>query len=114
MLSLEQIVRMNNKACEKAKKAKLIPYVIREGDGEKFPPFPFPNLGYYRPKGWELVGEYFVDSSGFGRDDEPALSIDQFLEKLKVGYGYGLIEEGEFQVYVGEFVKNGLEHTRNL
>jgi hypothetical protein len=113
MMGLAEIIRLNNKACEKAKKAKLLPYVIKDGDREKFPPFPFPNFGDYRPKGWELVGEYFVDSSGFGMDDEPALSIDQFLKKLKVGHGYALIEEGEFQVYVGEFVKNGWKQTRN-
>jgi hypothetical protein len=113
MLSLQEIVRMNKKACEKAKKAKLLPYVMKEGNSEKFPPFPFPDLGDYRPKGWELVGEYFVDSSGFGRDDQPALSVSQFLSKLRIGYGYALIEQGEFQVFVGEFVKNGWKQTRN-
>jgi hypothetical protein len=113
MMGLAEIIRLNNKACEKAKKAKLLPYVIKEGDREKFPPFPFPDFGDYRPKGWELVGEYFVDSSGFGMDDEPALSVNQFLKKLKIGYGYALIEQGEFQVFVGEFVKNGREQTRN-
>ncbi len=46
-------------------------------------------------------------------DSEPALSVNQFLKKLKVGHGYALIEEGEFQVYVGEFVKNGWEQIRN-
>jgi len=113
MLSLEEIVRMNDKASKRAEKAKLLPYVIKEGDREKFPPFPFPDFGDYRPKGWESVGEYFVDSSGFGRDDEPALSVSQFLKKLTTGYGYALIEQGEFQVYVGEFVKNGWKQTRN-
>jgi hypothetical protein len=113
MMGLGEIRRMNEKACRKAEKAKLLPYVIEEGDRENFPPFPFPDFGDYRPKGWELVGEYFVDSSGFGRDDEPALSVSQFLKKLRTGYGYALIEQGEFQVFVGEFVKNGWKQTRN-
>ena len=64
MMGLAEIIRLNEKACEKAKKAKLLPYVIKEGDREKFPPFPFPNFGNYRPEGWELVGEYFARGIG--------------------------------------------------
>ena len=46
-----------------------------------------------------------MDSSGFGASDEPALSFGQFKKILKVGFGYAIIEEGQFQVYVGEFTK---------
>ena len=46
----------------------------------------------------------FVDSSGFGADNEPALSIRQFkmrlVDNLQYGYGYGIYEQGQFQVYV--------------
>ena len=53
--------------------------------------------------GYELVEKYFVDSSGFGAEDEPALTISHFLQKVKAGYYYGITGEGQFQVYVGEF-----------
>ena len=113
MMGLAEIRRLNEEAGKRAEKANRAPYVVKEGDAEKFPPFPFPNFGDYRPKGWELVEEHFVDKSGFGRDDEPALSISQFLMKLSIGHGYALIEEGQFQVFVGEFVKNGKKQTQN-
>jgi len=67
------------------------------------PPFPFPNIGSYRPKGWRLVDRHFVDKSGYGSPHEPALTIQRFLRVLKPGMGYAIIEEGEFQCYVGEF-----------
>ncbi len=105
MMSLSLIKKMNEEACKKAEKKNVKPYVVKEGDMKKFPPFPFPNFGDYRPKEWDLVEEHFVDSSGVGRDDERALSINQFLNKLKVGHGYALIEQGQFQVFVGEFVR---------
>jgi len=55
--------------------------------------------------GYELVNTYFVDSSGFGADDEPALTFNKFLDKVKVGYFYGIREAGQFQVYIGEYKK---------
>lgn len=62
-------------------------------------------------KGYELVKELFVDSSGFGMDDEPALTKNQFTEELT-----NLLREheelyatltgvGQFQVYIGLFRK---------
>ena len=57
------------------------------------------------PKGWELKQKHFVDNSGFGAKDEPALTPHQFLAKVKKGKGYAIVEKGQFQVYVGEFEK---------
>lgn len=54
---------------------------------------------------WDKVDEMFVDSSGFGAEDEPALTIKQFYEQVKAGLGYAVIEAGQFQVYVGVFEK---------
>lgn len=62
-------------------------------------------------KGYKLVEEMFVDSSGFGAEDEPALTTKHFDQKVK-----WLIEKegtlqakitnaGQFQVYVGFFKK---------
>jgi hypothetical protein len=102
MMDLATIRDLSEKAAKKAKREKKQPYIAKEGDNSDAR---IPNFGDYRPKGWGLVGEYFVDKSGFGRGDEPALSISRFLRKLKAGYGYAVIEEGQFQVWVAEFEK---------
>ncbi|HDY89155.1 MAG TPA: hypothetical protein ENH82_13700 [bacterium] len=53
---------------------------------------------------WELLDDQlFVDHSGFGANDEPALTADQFLEKVKEGFGYAIVEQGQFQLYVGVY-----------
>jgi len=102
MYGLATIKSMNAEAARKAKGKQ--PFIIKSAEQiDTFPPFPFPNFGDYRPKGWELVETYFVDSSGFGGDGEPALGARHFRSKLKIGYGYAVIEAGQFQVYVGEF-----------
>jgi hypothetical protein len=64
-----------------------------------------PNFGDYRPKGWKLVNTYFVDSSGMGGEDELAMTFAQFARKAREGKGYAIIEEGQFQVHIGEFEK---------
>lgn len=64
-----------------------------------------PNLGKEKIKGWRLTQIYFVDSSGVGRVDEIALTFPQFLTKIKVGRAYGIIEAGQFQVNIGEYVR---------
>ena len=56
---------------------------------------------------FEEVNRFFVDSSGWGQENEPALTTDQFLEKVKAGRYYAIIEAGRFQVYVGEYVLKG-------
>lgn len=104
MMDLQTIKSMNKERCREAKKENLKPFIIESQEQiDSFEGFPFPNFGDFRPKGWKLVKEYFCDSSGFGQDGEGALSIRQFLKELKIGYGYAIIEAGQFQVYVGEF-----------
>ena len=56
--------------------------------------------------GYENTNTFFVDSSGFGQEGEMALTINQFLKEIKVGYAYGIIEAGQFQVYISEFKLN--------
>lgn len=104
MYDLQTIKRMNKERAEEAQEKRLQPFLIENKEQiDSFNQIPFPNLGDFRPKGWELVETHFVDNSGFGRNDELALSVNQFLKKLKVGFAYGIIEAGQFQVYVGEF-----------
>ncbi|MBW8002565.1 MAG: hypothetical protein FVQ80_11165 [Planctomycetes bacterium] len=57
------------------------------------------------PEGFTETNEYFIDSSGFGGDDEPALTPDQFLKKVKAGKYYAITGQGQFQVFVGEYEK---------
>ena len=59
---------------------------------------------------WEETDQkWFVDSSGLGRDDEPALTADQFRAELleyvqqHPGHGFGLSGTGQFQVYVSAY-----------
>ena len=62
-------------------------------------------------KGYELIEELFVDSSGFGAPDEPALTYQQLLTRLRElvtehGPLYSTITSvGQFQVYLGLFKK---------
>lgn len=101
MFSLETIKYMNREQAKKARGKK--PYVVTEKD--TFPPFPFPNFGDYRPKGWKLTRELFCDKTGMGTASEPALTVEHLIRELKIGYGYAIIEEGQFQLYIGEFEK---------
>lgn len=103
MYSLEQIIAMNNKKVEKAEKNNIEPYIAVSDEDEGV--FSCPNIGSAKLKGWKEVETYFVDSSGFGSESEPALTPSQFVAKVKEGYGYAIVSEGQFQVYVGEFKK---------
>jgi hypothetical protein len=101
MYSLETINSMNEQACKQAKRGNRKPYIAKTDGDENVRSCP--NFGDYHPKGWELVETYFVDNSGFGSDDEPALTFKQFLGKVKTGCGYAVISTGQFQVHIGEF-----------
>lgn len=100
MYDLETIKAMNRAAAKKARGKK--PYIAKQ---DKDPDIRCPNFGDYRPVGYELVETYFVDNFGFGSENESALTFGQFLQKVKKGFGYAIIEQGQFQVYVGEFKK---------
>jgi hypothetical protein len=96
---------MSQKAAVRAAREHRKPYILEQDDFIEPELVRFPFLGTYVPKGWVMVKTFFVDSSGFGDESEPSLTHDQFIKKLTVGRGYAIIEAGEFQVYVGEFVK---------
>lgn len=105
MMSLSTIDAMSRQQARKASKEKKQPYMLWPEDKKAMPPFPFPCIGSYRPKGWSLVDTLFCDSSGMGSGSEPALTASQLLEALEPGYGYAIIAEGQFQVYIGKFRK---------
>jgi hypothetical protein len=111
MMDLDTIEALSREAAAQAAERNLTPYVpynVEEID--RYRSFPFPMLGNLVPDGWELTGdEWFVDSSGFGREGELALTAEQFTEELKEyvaehpGYGFAVTQAGQFQVYVSAF-----------
>ena len=111
MWSLEVINYLNGEAAREAKRKQKGPTVPTLDEIDNFPPFPFPHLGPFVPEGWEQVEDanWFVDSSGWGRDDEPALSVRRFKNELRAyveehpDHGFGIIEAGQFQLYVAAF-----------
>jgi len=92
-------------AAQVAAEQETVPFSVWPGDKAKWPPFPFPFLGDYEPPGWELVDRHFVDISGFGSPEESALTISQFMDRIKEGFGYAILEVGQFQAYIGEYKK---------
>jgi len=98
MMGLAQIVRENDKATTAAKHSGLQPYVAKEDRDEDV--FGCPRIGDFTPKGWKDVDELFVDMTGLGGDNEPALTKTEFTNKIKKGLGYGISKVGQFQCYV--------------
>ena len=65
-------------------------------------------------KGYTLITNFFVDSSGFGADDEPALTVAKFkvklaqlVDKFPNCLHATITSQGQFQVYIGLFAKTG-------
>jgi hypothetical protein len=106
MLGAAEIKRISQEAAARASKEHLVPYIIwKEDIGMQETCKRLPFIGDYVPKGWRLIETHFVDSSGCGTEDEPAETIQHFVDNLVENRGYAVVEAGEFQVYVGEFIK---------
>ena len=112
MRSLSTIAALARQQGRRAARAKWLPLVV---EAEDMPDDAClaaylrhtPNIGAYRPTGWRLVERLFLDKTGCGAEDEPALTFGQFLREVRragPGSGYAIVEEGESQVYVGRFV----------
>lgn len=75
-----------------------------------------PNIGSYRPKGWDLIDDLFCDKTGLGSPDGPALNRDQVCDRIEDLLedlhepGLAIIEEGESQLVVGVFRRNTAPH----
>ncbi len=82
---------------------------IAKEDGEKTTGIQ--HIGDEIPKGYELIDTLLVDSSGWGRKGEPALTLDQFFLQVKKGLGYATVDAGQFQVQVGVFKKKMDSYT---
>ena len=111
MMSLETIRAINEELAARAAEEQRVPFVP-DGpeDVDRWPPFPFPNFGCYEPPGWEIAEEdWFVDSTGRGREGEPALTVEQFRMELRrhitehPGDGLAITGEGASQLVVSAF-----------
>ena len=110
-MSLEAIRRLNTQIAVEAAEQESRPYAPFDVDEvDYWPPFPFPNIGYLEPDGFEKTDTtWFVDKTGGGHEWEPALTGEQFRRQLRryiaehPGHGFAITEEGEFQVYVSAF-----------
>jgi len=64
-------------------------------------------------KGYKLVKNLFVDNSGFGASNEPALTKSQFIIELEQILKQHqtvyttITDEGQFQIYLGVFLRRG-------
>jgi len=110
MMSLQSIAHLNTEIGKQAAEREMIPYVPFVEEIDYYPPFPFPNLGYYLPDGWEKTEQsWFCDKTGHGLEWEPALTVEQFKHQLhqyvaeNPGHGFAITEEGEFQAYISAF-----------
>lgn len=50
-------------------------------------------------------GAFFVDKGGFGGTGEAALTFEEFCKYLWPGWGFAMVEEGQFQIKVGVFAR---------
>jgi len=119
MMDLQTIRDLSEEAGREAEEYRKRPYVFDKDDISVENLRYIPNLGDYLPKGWVRVklqddrgvyagdnkgyGAYFVDASGYGRPGEPALTINEFLQQIKPGLGYGIVETGQFQIKIGAY-----------
>jgi|TARA_R100001530_G_scaffold120868_3_gene88219 hypothetical protein len=124
MMSVEYIKELSKETGREAAERNQEPF-IPATRWEISPPFPFPNLGDYLPDGWEPIDDdgyektFFVDSSGMGAEDEPALTHRQFIEEARSFYdqcedegfipGFAITETGQFQLYVSAFKRSEVE-----
>jgi hypothetical protein len=107
MMDLRTIRHLEEEAAKKAKRTKKRPLVPADAASVPDVIRGIPNLGSYVPPGWKKVEDLFVDKSGLGGENEPAMTLGKLVSWVQHhvdrGYGYGLTSEGQFQVYVGVF-----------
>jgi hypothetical protein len=117
MLSLSVIRRLSRDCAIRACRENKIPFVYEQEDLDdlkaqlkagKSLRFLIPYLGSYLPQGWRCTARepLFIDTSGYGKEGEPALTTRAFVEALTPGKGYGCVEAGQFQAYIREYERD--------
>jgi hypothetical protein len=122
MMDGQTLEHLNRQATRRAARAKRAPVVIEQQDIDAYrtgdpDAIKLHYVGDRTPRGWARIditgwpgnrdympapGAFFVDTWG-GPSDGRALSQEEFVAAIKPGYGYGVIESGEFQCFVGVF-----------
>lgn len=116
MMSLESIHASSRRAARRSAARGITPAIFEKEDiaaaraamaAGYAPRLSIPFIGDRRPRGYKATSNmYSVDSSGFGRPGEAALTTDEFVDNLKAGHAYAIVEAGQFQVYVQEYTVN--------
>ena len=103
---------LQQEAGQRASAKKLTPYLVAKEDikawkqGNSFP-LPFPFIGDYDPPQFEARGDaLFVDITGFGLDSEPALTLEQLVNRLEPDVAYAFTSHGQFQAHLQPFISN--------
>lgn len=111
MMSAAMIQQMSYEAARSARQAGKQPLPLEKGDvaaWRRKKRCPIPNIGNMKHEDWRETDRWAVDKSGFGASYEPAMTIARFFdeaEKLEeTGKALAIVEEGQFQMYVGVFV----------
>ena len=122
MMHQLEIQAISHNAALRAAKEKRVPFYVTHQDlamyrAQDLTRLNIPSIGNYLPPTWrrvdlstwdnqrgikEEMNAFFVDK-GFGQQGEAALTLERFLEVIRPGYGYAIIEEGQFQVYVAVY-----------
>ena len=100
MMDRATIRAMSADAAAEAAEEGRLPHTIIDADDVRRAVM----LGDHRPEGWTLLRVLFVDKSGWGQRGEAALSFDELTETVVPGRAYGIVDEGQFQMHLGEFV----------
>ncbi len=53
----------------------------------------------------QKYGAYFVDATGLGKPADPALTLQEFVQRIQLGRGHAIVEKGKYQVKIGIFQK---------
>jgi len=133
MFSTATIEKLNRDAARRSRERGEVPTIPKAGTSAKDQNLKIPSLGDRTPRGWKRVspasvgcqaltnaadspdetyGCLFVDSSGFGSESEPALTLrrvftlmDEVNAIAPNRYGYAVVRTGQFQVSIGIFSK---------
>ena len=118
MWDLDTIRSINNDAGKRSRDLGVSPCRVESPEEvASWPPFPFPHMGSACTdvdKESERLDTLFVDSSGFGAEDEPALTIRGFKERLSdLCRQHGPLmcaieDQGPFQVHVAVWRADGV------
>jgi len=136
MMSTATIADLQRQAAREARRERREPVIFYNDEDVSESVTTMPFLGDYVPQGWrsalwtDLPGEdphghghygagqvlLFADATGWGDEDEPALSLRQLVTTVnrmnheayangRLTLGWAIWEAGEFQVHIKAYVK---------